>query len=79
MFSLLIKYADGRAKFLSPSISGKLAMLLGRRWSENINETVVAVESLPNGSSRECCRFEKGELVEQSSGSADSCAGDRGR
>jgi hypothetical protein len=66
MFALLKKRADGTSEFLVPAVSAELAMLLGRRWSETLGLTIIGVENLRDGTTRECFRFENGALVGES-------------
>jgi len=63
MFALLKKRADGTSEFLVPAVSAELAMLLGRRWSEVLGVTIIGVENLRDGTTREYCRFEKGQAI----------------
>jgi YD repeat-containing protein len=62
VFALFYEHPDGQLKFIADAANSRVAIYLGKTCSLEKQLPVIGFENR-DGTTRECCRFEHGELI----------------
>jgi len=63
MFSIYQQKPDASLELLERAKNGAHAFFLLRQYSQRMGGTIVSIETLPDGTTLECCRFRNGQMI----------------